>query len=161
MSFSSDKAAITNQLPATINLPDIDDKDLFVEALEDILKGITDTVNQKDGGLYTLNETASSQQYYNSKDPQSFRNVYRKVFDFILLNGGNIGAGATVSFPHEMSSVSGSAMIYANCTAGDDTMFTLVYPDIYIDDTTIYFINPVALELTQCDIIINVLKQAR
>lgn len=161
MSFSSDNAAITNQLPNTINLPDLDNKELFVERLEAILKEITDSVNQKDGGLYTKDETASSQQYYNPDDPQEFRNVYRKVFDLIDLNGANVGASASLSYPHEMVGVSGSAMISANCTDSDGKMFTVVYPDVHINEDDLFFTNPVALELLQCDVVINAIKQAR
>lgn len=158
MSFSSDNPAITNQLPQTINFPDMDDKELFVEYLEDKLKEISDTVNQKDGGLYTLEETASSQQYYDRDDPQCFKNVYRKVFDLIELTGDDIGPGDTVGFPHEFNSITGSAQIYANCSSNDGKYFTLVYPDVYLDDLNINFVNPTTDTLNQADVIANILK---
>lgn len=159
MSFSSDNPQITNQLPVTINLPQMDKKELFQERLDKLLKDISNTTNTKTGGLYTLNEFGSSEQYYTQGNPQKFRNVYRKTLDFVNLNGGNIGASASVSFVHGISSVAESAGIYAHCTTTDGRLFTVVYPDVYIDATTAFFTNPDAVALTQCDVVINVLKE--
>jgi hypothetical protein len=159
MSFSNDNPAITNQLPQTINLPDLDDKKLFVEKLEDILKEITDTVNQKDGGLYTLNETASSQQYYMPDDPQSFRNVYRKTFNLIALSGDDIAGSDTVSFEHGFNSIEGSAQIYANCTSSDGKYFTVLWPYVWLSDTDVNFVNPTTDILIQVDVVAQILKE--
>lgn len=158
MSFSSDNPLITNQLPQTINLPEIKQGDLFQERLEELLREISNSVNSKEGGLYSLVETGSSELFYTQGSPQRFRNVYRKVLDFIDLNGANIGAGAAVDFPHNIGGVFESAGIYAHCTATDGRRFTIVFPDVWIDGADAFIVNPIAVELTQCDVVINVLK---
>jgi hypothetical protein len=159
MSFSSDNPQIINQVQITVNLPDLDNKKLFQERLEYILKTMANSINSKEGGLYTLAETGSSEQYYIQGNPQKFRNVYRKVMDFVEENGADIPASGSVNFAHGISSVVESGRIYANCTATDGRRFTVVFPDVWIDATNAYFVNPVAFDLTQCDIIIQVLKE--
>lgn len=158
MSFSSNEPSITNQLPLTVNLPDIARGELFQDRLQDIIKEMTLVVNSKEGGLYSLQEKFSSQTYFTIGDPQTFRNVYRKVLDFVNLNSGNIGASATVSFVHGITGVDESAMIYANCTATDGRRFSVVFASVWITGTTAFFTNPIAVALTQCDVVINCLK---
>jgi hypothetical protein len=159
MSFSSDNSQITNQAEETINLPSLKDGELFQDRLTKLLRNITNTVNSKGGGLYSLEERGSSERYYKTDNPQQFRNVYRKVFDFVSLNGANIGASEALHFPHEITGAKESAMIYANCTASDERRFTAVFPDCWIDDSDVYFTNPVTVELLQCDLIVNILKE--
>lgn len=159
MSFSSNDAGLINQIPQTINLPKISDPDLFQERLEDLLRNIANNSNGKTGGLYTLKENFSSEQYYRENDPNSFRNVYRKTIDFVQENGGSIGPSVSVSFPHGISQVEEAAMIYANCTATDGRRFTCVFPDVWIDGSDAHFVNPVAENLSQCDVVIGVLKE--
>lgn len=159
MSFSSNDPAIVNQIPQTINLPKVGDGDLFQERLEDLLTNIANNCNGKAGGLYTLNEKFSSEQYYKQNDPNNFRNVYRKTIDFVQENGGNIGPSATISFPHGISQVQESAMIYANCTATDGRRFTCVFPDVWVDSSDAHFVNPIAQNLSQVDVVICVLKE--
>ena len=159
MSFSSDNPIITNQLPQTVNLPKMEEGELFQERLIKLLRDITNSVNSKEGGLYTLNETGSSERFYIQDNPQKFRNVYRKTLDFIDLNGANIGASASVNFAHGITGVQESAGIYAHCTATDGRRFTVVFPDVWIDATNAYFVNPIAVDLTQADVIINILKE--
>lgn len=162
MAFSSDIPQITNQLPFTINLPDIKNTSLFQDALEDLLRNISNAVNAKEGGLYNLFEQASSQQYYIQNNTGRFRNVYRKVMNFVNLNGGNIPAAAVaLAFPHNMTGVQQSAGITANCTAIDGRRFTVVFPEVWIDATFAYFTNISGSDLSQCDIIINILKQVQ
>jgi hypothetical protein len=158
MSFSSDNAQITNQLPQTINLPSIKDP-IFIERLEELLRNISNSSNQKQNGLYTLEEKGSSEQYYIQGNPQRFRNVYRKVLDFVNLNGGNIGAFSLVSFSHGISNVQESAGIKAHCTATDGRHFTVVFPDVWIDATDAFFDNPIGVTLSQVDVVIPVLKE--
>lgn len=160
MSFSSDNPQITNQLPVTIDLPTLDQKQLFQERLEKLLKDVSNTVNTKEGGLFTLNETGTSQQFYIQGNPQRFRNVYRKTLDFVNLNGGNIAGGAAVNFPHGISGIVENSMIYASCTTIDGRFFTVVFPNVYLDTTLAYFTNPLGVALTQCDVIANILKES-
>jgi len=158
MSFSSNNPQITNQLPITINLPSLEDQREFIGYLEILLRNISNTVNSKTGGLNTLNETVTGDQYYTEDNPQSFRNVYRKTFDLVNLNGADIPPGALGAIAHNIDGVIESAGIYAHRTAITGEIFTLVYPDIYIDSTSIFFNNPFGVQLTQADIVCNYLK---
>lgn len=162
MSFSSDIPQITNQLPFTINLPPISKGALFQDALEHMLRYISSSLNQKEAALYTQVEQGSGQQYYIQNNTGQFRNVYRLTMNFINLNGGNIPvSGVPIPFPHNMKGVLQSAGITANCTDTNGTIFTVVYPFVYINATTAFFINPSGFPLTQADIIINILKQTQ
>ena len=159
MSFSSDDALITNQLPQTVNLPNMEDKDLYSDSLEELLKNIADTVNSKSGGLHSLKEIGASEQYYN-KDPEGpLRNVYTKTFDLIQLNGGSIDASVTVQYSHEITNLCESAGIFAHCTSVDGLFFTAVFPDIRLNNTSIVFTNPHTQALSQCDIVAKYIKE--
>ena len=162
MSFSSDQPTLINQLPQTVNLPTIGDSQLFQDQLEDLLRNISNNCNGKTGGLYTLQEQFNSEQYYQtyvSGQPIKFRNVYRKVMDFIDENGGNIGGSASVDFAHGISSIQESAGIWAHCTSVDGRRFTASGPNIYVTSTRAYFTNPYTAALTQCDLVIQILKE--
>ena len=158
MSASSDNSQITNQLPQTVNLPSLDNGREFVGYLERQLRNISNTVNGKSGGLNTLNETITGDQYYTTGDPQKFRNVFRKTFDLVEINGGNIPPGALAPVSHNITSIFESAGIYAHCTSVTGEIFTLVYPDIYLNATNILFNNPLGVNLKQADIVCNYLK---
>jgi len=144
MAFSSDPAGVSNQIERTVNLPDIDNPVLFKDRLEDMMQKNANTINSKTGGLYNLSEILSFQQVFKTGDPQNFRSGYRKTFDLVNLNGGNIAAGATVNFPHGISSIGDPIMIYATCKATDGRRFTVVYPNVYLTTTDIFFTNPAA-----------------
>ncbi len=159
MSFSSNEPQIFNQSPLTINLPSLKDERLFLNILSSLLRGLVNNINSKEGGLYTLQEKGNSEQFYIQGNPQRFRNVYRKAFDFVQLNGANIGASASINFTHNITSLVESAGIYAHCTAVDGRRFTSVFPDVWTDSTDVYFINPIAVELSQCDVVLNYLKE--
>lgn len=162
MSFSSDQPILINQLPQTVNLPEIREGQLFQDQLEDLLRNISNNCNGKTGGLFTLQEQFNSDQYYQtyvSGQPIKFRNVYRKVMDFVNENGGNIAGSASVNFAHGISSVKESATIWANCTATDGRIFSVMYPNIYITSTRAYFTNPYTVALSQCDVVIQILKE--
>jgi len=160
MSFSSDNPLVTNQVPQTVTLPSLQEERQFIGKLEDYLKDHAETLNSKEGGLYALTENYTSQQYFISNKTFSYRNVYRKVIDFVKENGGvNIaGSAVNVTFPHGITSPVESALIYANCTTDTTEMFSTMGPTVFIDGTDAHFTNPSASPLTQCDFIINILK---
>ena len=159
MSFSSDDAIITNQLPQTITLPDMEDKSNFSDKVEGLFKDVADTVNGKEGGLYSLEEKGSGAQYYTKDNSNTLRNVYRKTFDLVTLNGGSISGSDTVQYTHEIDNLCESAGIYAHCTSVDGLFFTVVFPDIRLNRTSIIFTNPYTQALTQCDVVANILKR--
>lgn len=142
MGFSSDPAGVSNQVERTVQLPDIAEPGLFRDRLEDMLQKNANTINSKTGGLYTLNEILSFQQRYTTTDPQKFQSAYRKSFDLVNLNGGNIAGGATVNFPHGISNLGDPVMIYASVRTTTGKRFTVVYNNVSLDNTNINFTNP-------------------
>lgn len=159
MGFNNDQPQQTNQIVTAINLPDIEEEpNLFQERLQSILQKIANTVNSKEGAFYSLEEKSSSGQYF-AKSENKLRNVYRKVLDFVALNGTSIPAGETISFPHGMTNISASAMIYANCSSTDGLFFTVVFPDVYVTDIDAVFTNSYSQPLSQVDVIIQTLKE--
>jgi hypothetical protein len=132
--------------------------DNFSDKLESLLKDVAETVNGKEGGLYTLQEKGSGAQYYNKDNEGALRNVYRKTYDLTTFNGGSIGGSETIQFPHNIENLCESAGITANCTTVDGLFFTASYPDICLDRTSIVFTNPYTEALVQCDVIANYLK---
>lgn len=158
MSFSSDDAQVTDQIPQTINLPDIDKKEQFAEKIESLFKDIADTVNGKEGGLNILNEKGTGAQYYNKDNEGELRNVYRKTFDLVTFNGGSIAGSETIQYTHEITNLCESAGVTAHCTSVDGLIFTASFPDVRLNRTSIVFKNPHTEALTQCDISANYLK---
>jgi hypothetical protein len=164
LSFSSSDPALTiNQLPTSLELPE--DPDVMRQFLIQYLRRVANAVNSKEGGLYSQVEYFSGTQYLtnlNNQGQQNIRNVYRKVFDMVALNGGNIAGSATVSFPHGIANIFQAAPIYANCTSAQASpatqFFTVVYPDVELTSTNVIFTNPLGVALSACYVVANVLK---
>lgn len=140
MSFNSDPATQVNQLPLTVEFPR--DENRFYEVLTLWAKRITNSINSKEGGLYSLQELFDFKQYFTAGNPNVFRNDYRKTFDITGLHGGNIAGGATVNFPHNIVGLGQGTLIYATCTAVTGLEFTVVFPYFTIDAANINFTNP-------------------
>jgi hypothetical protein len=140
LSFSSDDPLLVNQLPLSIDFPKEQDK--FREIITELYKRIANSVNTKEGGLYSLQELYNFNQFFKPNNPNQFRNVYRKVFDLIAINGGPIAGGATVTAPHNIKGLMSATNIYASCTSSTPTYFTVVYPDAYLDSVNLNFTNP-------------------
>lgn len=93
MTFSSDSALNTNQLPISLDV-NPDDKD-FENILLLYLRRVANAVNTKENGLFLLQETANFEQWFQTGNPQQNRNGYRITADLIALHGGNVPAGTT------------------------------------------------------------------
>ena len=93
MTFSSDNALSTNQLPISLDI-NPDDKD-FENILLLYLRRVANSVNTKESGRFLLQENASFEQWYQIGNPQQNRNGYRITVDLVFLNGGNIPIGTT------------------------------------------------------------------
>lgn len=154
MSFSSDQPLLVNQLPLSVDFPKDDQK--FLEILTETYKRIANCANSKTGGLYSIQELFNSEQFFTAT-PNQFRNVYRKTFDLVALNGGNIAAGATVAFAHNITGLKYATLIYASCTSAAQ-FFTVVYPDAFMDPVNINFTNPSANAVTAAFFIAEYLK---
>jgi hypothetical protein len=141
MSFSSDPALLINQLPISLDLPE--DPQKFREEVELFTKRTANILNTKTGALYSGQEYSNS-EVFNITSPTMTSNVYRKCFDLVALNGGvNIPGGGVVSFPHGITGLLASALIYASCTSTDPFYFSVMgYPNIYLTSTNVVFTNP-------------------
>ncbi len=98
MTFSSDPALNTNQLPISLDV-NPDEKD-YDQILQLYLRRIANAVNTKESGLFLLQENAAFEQWFNqtpsnSGTQQQLRNAYRLTVDLVDLNGGNIPVGTT------------------------------------------------------------------
>lgn len=158
MTFSSDDAQITDQMPQSVNLPDIEDTNTFTDKLEDLFKEVAGAVNAKESGAHLLQEKGTGAQYYSKDNEDPLRNVYRKTFDLVSLSGGSIEGSESLEFTHEITNLFESAGILAHCTSVDGRFFTASYPDIYLNRTSVVFTNPYTEALIQCDVTANYLK---
>lgn len=156
--FSQDQALINDSLPISVDFEDSGDQ--LIPTISLIYKRIANSVNAKESALYSLQEKGTFQLYFISTNPLRFRNVYRKCFDMVNLNAGvNIPAGGTVTFPHNITGLHQSALIYANATNTIGQRFSFMYPNVYLNSTNVVVVNPDAANaLTQCDVIANYLK---
>lgn len=152
MTSISDPALLINQLPQTQEWP-LDPNQLR-EQLTLVYRRISNTVNSKEGGLFSSQEYFSNQQY-SLLDPSTFTNVYRKCFDMVDLNGGPIAPGATVSTPHNITGLTNGTHIYGSATndqpvpLGGPMRMPLPYAtnfvdysiEIWLDDTNVNLMN--------------------
>ena len=159
MSFNSDQPLLSNQLQISIDFPNPSD-DEFLDVITLDRKHIADCMNSKEGALYTLSEQANFRLFYSPGDPQNTRNSYRSVFDLVQLNGGNIPALGVVSFPHNITGIFNTDLIYASCTTNEaiPRLFSLMGVTVYLDTTNVYFTNPLAVVLKQAIVVANYLK---
>jgi hypothetical protein len=153
MSFSSDPALLSNQLSTNVEF-DVE-KAEFNDILNLAYRRIVDSVNTKEGAFYLLKELATFKQLYTATDPLKNRNVYR-----LTINLTNVVPGLFPAFNHGISSVTDPMLIYASCKSDEATpiLFTVVYPDIYMDATKVYFTNPLGVNLTTVTIVLEYTK---
>ena len=168
MSFSSDPALLVNQLPLSVEFPR--DQEKFLEILTLLYKRIANSVNTKEGGLFSLQELFNFQQYFTLTNPNGFRNVYRKVFDMVDLNGGSIAAGATATFAHNINNLLSPTHIYGAATNSDGRPKFIPLPyvsatlvtdqvQIHLDATNVTLINGATqTALTQAYIVAEYVK---
>lgn len=159
---------LVNQLPLSMDFPR--DEDKFYQVLTDLYKRIANCVNTKEGGLFSLQELYSSQQYFIIGNPNNFRNVYRTTFDMVDLNGGPITAGSTVTFAHNIVGIKAPTHIYGGATNSDAPVKFLPLPyvsatlitdqiQIYLDPTNVTLINGATqTDLTQAYIVAEYVK---
>jgi hypothetical protein len=97
MTFSSDPALNTNQLPVSLDINS--DEEGYDNILQLYLRRIANAVNSKESGLFLLQENAPFEQWFNevtevSSTQQYLRNAYRLTVDLVLLNGAPIATQA-------------------------------------------------------------------
>ncbi len=168
MSFSSDPALLANQLPISLQLPNLDQPELFVEQVELFYKRIANSVNTKEGALYQLLETATFQQYfttYFADQRPNFRPVYRKTIDFgTLPNTGTKSVAHGINFTSTFTTtrIYGSAtdpvglqylaLPYASPTDANNI-------ELYVDATNVTIITGSNRSaFTRCTVVIEYTK---
>jgi hypothetical protein len=173
--FSSNQPLLANQLPISEDFSS-QEKDPL-NNLQNLYRRVANVVNTKEGALYSLQEIGTFQQFFSTTTTSGgtlnafvFRNTYRKVFDMVQLNGGNIPSGTTVSFPHGITGITMCTRIYGTATTVEGTpkFLPLPYPNatsnqtitIYCDATNVYLINGAGQQpLSQAYIILEYVKQ--
>ena len=89
MSYNSDPALQANQLPLSIEFPE--DEEQLRQRLTDSYKRTVDAMNNKIGGLFTLQEVADFERWFTVNSTTQTRNGYRKTFKFTsIAPGGNL-----------------------------------------------------------------------
>jgi hypothetical protein len=166
MSFTSDSPSQINQLPVSVEFPRTYEE--FIPIITLLYKRISASVNAKEGSLFSLEEQGNFQQFFTTGSPFTFRNVYRKTFDMVNLNGGNIAAGATFTTPHNVSSINAATHIYGTATTSEATPKYVPIPyvtstganqiQIYATSTNLVLINGTTTALTQAYIVLEVVK---
>ena len=163
--FGSDQPLITNQLPTSFDIPE-DEKE-WKETMVTMVKRINIVVNTKEGALFIPQEIANFNSWFTVGDTQKFRNGYRKTFDMVALNGGNITPGSTASFPHGITGITTATFIFGTATTNDVPVKYIPLPyvsqvnaervQIYITPTNVVLANG-TLTLTQAYITCEYLK---
>ena len=151
--FGSDLPLISNQLPISFDLPQ--DLDEWRVEMELMVKRINSVMNTKEGSLYTPLEIASFNLYFKNSDTQNFRNVYRKTFDMVALNGGNLNPATTYSFAHGIDTIVTPTRIFGTAT---NTVAPISFLPLPYASTTVA--RMIEISATQTNVIIVTGNQA-
>lgn len=84
-------------LPVDIYIP-TDDKEIFHEVINERERDTATVVNQKENGIYPLQEVLNGQQWFTS-DPSKFRGGFRHVYEtgVLALGANNIPHNLTIT----------------------------------------------------------------
>jgi hypothetical protein len=166
MTFSSDNALNTNQLPISLDV-NPEDKD-FDAILLLYLRRVANAVNTKTSGLFLLQENANFQQWFQTANPGQNRNAYRITADLVALNGGNIPTGSTslvLTTTTQPMAIKGYLYPVQGFGGANDTTgisYFLNDPDIYVrynnSTNTIIIQNNSGSALTWCVWVMEYLK---
>ncbi len=166
MTFSSDPALNTNQLPVSLDV-NPDDKE-FGNILLLYLRRIASAVNTKESGLFLLQENANFEQWFQTGNPQQNRSSYRITTDLVALNSGNIPVGSTslvLSATTQPKNINGYLYPVQGFGGAKDTTglsYFLNDPDIYVrynsSTNTIIIQNNSGNALTWCVWVMEYLK---
>lgn len=166
MTFSSDNALNTNQLPISLDV-NADDKD-FDNILLLYLRRVANAVNTKESGLFLLQENANFEQWFQNGNPQKNRNAYRITVDLASLHGGNIPTGTTnivLSTSTQPMKINGYLFPVQGFGGAVDTTgisYFLNEPDVYVrynnSTNTLIIVNNTGNALTWCVWVMEYLK---
>jgi len=166
MTFSSDNALNTNQLPISLDVNPDDEE--FENILLLYLRRVANAVNTKTSGLFLLQENANFQQWFQIGNPQQNRSAYRLTSDLVALNAGNIPIGTTsivLTSSTQPMAINGYLYPVQGFGGAKDTTglsYFLNDPDIYVrynsSTNTIIIQNNTANALTWCVWVMEYLK---
>lgn len=145
MSFTSDPPLQSNQLSTNVEFDN--EKPEFNDILNLSYRRVVDAVNTKEGALYLLKELANFKTIFGVNeitripDPQLTRNSYRITINMIS-PPTTIVPGANATVAHGIDTLKDSVLVYCSCKNATGQLFTLVYPDVYIDGTNAVVTNP-------------------
>ena len=138
--------SITSYIPTDLILPE-DPKELR-RSLDDTLKKVIDSTNEKDIGHYNTVQNVNGQRFFDPSDPQKFHNVFRKVINF-----GTLPDTSTKSVPHGITTTGNTIFTRIYGTANEpgvssiNSAFPLAYGApggttadvaLYLDATNVY-----------------------
>ncbi len=137
--FASDLPLVANQVPISLDFPSKQDElNLFVQML---FKRFANAINSKESGLYVPVENAAFISYFTPTDTQRLRNVYRKTFDMVKLNGGVIAPGSMLTFPHGITTIVTPTRIYGTATNTTPGYLPLPYVSLVATENIQIFLN--------------------
>ena len=120
--------SLNSYIPTDVILPE--DPTELRRVLDDTLKRMIDSINDKDIGFYNTTALLNGQQFFTAGDPQNFRSVFRKVIDlgglndFTAVNPQNTAHGITITANLEIT------RIYGTATDPSTTYIPLPYLDM-------------------------------
>lgn len=171
MSFSSDQPLMANQLPISFEIPK---GEAFFETMDLIYKRIASSVNTKEGAVYLPQELATFQLYFTPNNPQVLRNVYRKVFNFgVIDQSGGVGPYPyTSTQPHGLDLTTEFSVTRLYGAATDPTNPNFVYIplpqasptlarciELYLDATNVNIVvGQNRTNFTRCTIVFEYVK---
>ena len=175
MTFSSDPALNTNQLPISLDVNA--DEERYDEVLQIYLRRVANAVNSKESGLFLLQENAAFEQWFNevtetSVTQQYLRNAYRLTVDLVLLNGGPIATQAantplslmltTSTIPVAIVGYMFPVQGFGGAVDGAGTSYFINDPDVYVRyvsaTNTFLVYNTTGNDLDWCVFVIEYLK---
>lgn len=168
MTYSSDNALNTNQLPISLDVNPGDKE--FENILLLYLRRVANAVNTKESGLFLLQENANFEQWFKTGNPQQNRSAYRLTIDLVALNLGNIPSGimptslvlSTSTQPVKINGYLYPVQGFGGAIDELGTSYFLNDPDVYVrynnSTNTITIQNNTGNALTWCVYVLEYLK---
>ena len=160
---SAPQNSIASMVPVDVILPE--DPEELRRILDDLLKKIIDSLNDKDIGHYNTVEELNGQRWFTDGNPQQFKRAYRKVVNFGALP--NTGT-KTVSHGITWNANTTFTRIYGCATKPSTVAIPIPYSDpnalinniLLSVDTTNVTITTAAnySTLTNCYVILDYLQ---
>jgi hypothetical protein len=125
--------AQSSYLPIEFDIPN--DEKTSRELISKRERLTSSIVNIKENGQYETTELLTAQQWFNpnvsqatsTTSPRQPRYSFRKVFDFVALNGGPLLVATTYSFPHGITGITIPTRIFGTATTSTGKYYPLPF----------------------------------